>query len=452
MIKNELSNHLNNFFNRGGKKSNEAGGTSSELMKKAAEKNNTAAQEAAGESTAAKAPKKTQRDFIDAYEKSKNKSNANKSTAEKDTVELTSEEKRQASLKKIMEKLEAEEAARYPNRSKKTESAKTEETTANAGVTTTTDPAKAAEDEGVAGLLNDLPLFKEFKTSLMDAFRKMDSASYGSISAQYEVNYTSMQYIADAAGNYQYEETSFNLKLDLNYVKAGAGGMSGSEIADALEKAEDFESFVAALQSATTQAKSEDAAGTAGEAASSSAGKNDAFSSYLDDNGRPLSAKQLMNNAFKNITPGQVLNGLQDYFSSENTAGRIVDFATAFFPMSEAYKKYGDTEEARAEFGEMMRGAINKGFEQAMGALGSVPKNTQDTVDKTHELTMKGLDDFIKNGVKKEKEETQDNLRNYAMSFGMEMSYTKKTTSVSSYGSNGQAQNAPKASSLNTEA
>lgn len=460
MINNELSNHLSNLFNNRANKKNEAGGASSDSTKKAQDKNADAAQEAAGKSTGQ--AKKTSKDFIDAYEKSKEGKTDNAKTANKDTVELTSEEKRKAALQKIMDKLDAEEAARYPNRNKKTDSASNSnsgssanktETNANSQVTTVTDPAEAAEKDGIGALLNDLPLFNEFKSSLIDAFRSMDSSSYGAISAQYEVNYSSMQYIADAAGNYQYQETSFNLKIDLNYVKAGAGSMSGSEIADALENAEDFESFVAALQTATTQAQKEDAAtGEKGEATSSAKDANNPLAGYLDDNGRPMSAKQLMNNAFKNMTPDQVLNGLQDYFSPENTAGRIVDFATAFFPMSEAYKKYGDTEEARAEFGEMMRGAINKGFEQAMGALGSVPKNTQEGIDKTHELSMKGIDDFIKNGVKKEKEETQENLRDYAMSFGMEMSYTQKTVSYSSYGSRGQTQSTPPASSLNTEA
>ncbi len=459
MIKNEIANHLNNLYRNIGNKKNEAGGASSESAKKGKDKAADTLPANASQ-TAAEASGKNRRNFVDAYERSKDGGKDNAAAKDKDTAQLSPEEKRQAQLKRIMEKIEAEEAARYPNRAKKTDKTdgasggKKTDADASASVVTTSDPAEIAEkDGGIGALLNDMPLFNEFKTSLMDAFRQMDSTTKGSISAQYELNVSSMKYIADAAGNYQYQETSFNLKLDLNYVKAGAGGMSGSEIADALEKAEDFESFVAALQTVTAQGQQEGGAAEGGEvAAAGGQDANNPLSGYLNDNGKPMSAKQLMNNAFKNLTPDQILNGLQDYFSPENTAGRIVDFATAFFPMSEAYKKYGDTEEARKEFGEMMRGAIDKGFSQAMGALGSVPKNTQEGIDKTHELAMKGLDDFIKNGVKKEKEQQQDNLRGYAMSVGIEMSYSQKTVSVSGYGANGQAQTSPQASSINTEA
>ena len=456
MINNELSNHLNNFFNNRNKKNEAAGNTSSDLMGRLMKnKQNQTAKETGGDaaqaqpSQAGKAPKR--RNFVDEYEKSKDPKASQ--AADTDSVELSAAEKRQAQLKKIMDQLDAEEAARYPGRTDKTDSAKKTETTATSDVVTTSDPKEVSEKEGIGALLNDMPLFNEFKTSLMDAFRKMDSTTAGSISAQYELNYSSMQYIADAAGNFQYQETSFSLKLDINYVKAGAGGMSGSEIADALGKAEDFESFVAALQGVAGQLGSgEQAAAEGGEGQAAASGAANPLEGYLDSNGKPLSAKQLMNNAFKNMSPTDVLNGLQDYFSPEKTAGRIVDFATAFFPMSEAYKKGGDTEESRKEFAEMMRKAVNKGFDQAQGALGAVPKETQSGIDKTHELAMKGFDDFIKNGMNKDKQDNgvYNNLTQFAMSF--EMNYSHKSTSVSGYGSRGQAQSTPKASSLNTEA
>ncbi len=464
MINNELSNLFNNLYNRANKK-NEAGGNSADSGKAKGRDNGA---QAANDATGAQA-KKPRRNFVDEYQRSKDGSNT-QSSAQTDTAELSSEEKRQASLKKIMERIEAEEAQRYPRLAEKNKAEaakKTTSTDASASTSTTTNFDDVKDKDGVGALLNDMPLFNEFKTSLMDAFRSMDGATTGSIRAQYELNYSSMQYIADAAGNYQYQETSFNLKLDLNYVKAGAGSMSGAEIADALENAEDFESFVAALQNVTAQAG---AAAQAGASAADGAGKdngngksngngnaygvdkNNPLAAFLDDNGKPLSAKDLMNNAMKNFSPGSALKGLQDYFSPEATSGRIVDFALSFFPMSEAYKKGGDTEESRKEFAEMMRGAINKGFDQAMGTLGKVPDKTQSGIDKTHELAMKGLDDFIKNGMDKEKEDkgVYESLTEFAMSF--EMSYSQKTVSVSGYDSRGQAQATPPASSLNAEA
>ena len=440
MINNNLANHLNRFFNKGAQK-NEAGGASDTKGKG----KNDAADPAANDAAQAQAASKKKRpNYVDQFTRSK-EGRPSAAAEEKDAAELSPEEKRKAAIQKIMDKLDAEEAARYPNRVKEKEAAKTESTEANSEVITTTDPSQVKDKEGIGALLNDLPLFNEFKTSLMDAFRSMDSASYGSISAQYELNYSSMQYIADAAGNYKYEETSFNLKLDLNYVKAGAGGMSGADMADALGKADDFESFVATLQGFAGAGKTAEG----GEAAAASE-SSDLLSQYTDENGKPLTATQLMNNAFKNYSAGDVLKGLQDYFSPEKTSGRIVDFATAFFPMSDAYKKGGDTEESRKEFGEMMRKAIQKGFDQAMGALGKVPDATQQGIDKTHELTMKGIDDFIKNGMKQEKQPVYDALQEFSMSF--EMNYSKKTVSVSGYGSKGETQTAPTSSTLNTEA
>lgn len=449
MINNELSNLFANLYNRNAKK--DAAATSGDSGKAKGRDN----AQAAADPAQAEAAKKPRRNSVDEYQRSQ------------DAAGLTSEEKRRASIQKIMDKLDAEEAMRYParanqnssansaNSSKKPEqSGKTDETNASAGVTA--DFGDVKDKDGIGALLNDMPLFNEFKTSLMDAFRSMDGATSGSIKAQYELNYSSMQYIADAAGNYKYEETNFNIKLDLNYVKAGAGNMSGSEIADAIENADDFESFVAALQDISGKVNvGSDAVEGGGKDNGNGAdnnNKNNPLADYLDSNGNVLSAKQLMNNAMKNMTPGQVMNGLKDYFAPEATAGRIVDFATAFFPMSEAYKKGGDTPEAREQFGEMMRDAINKGFEQAMGSLGSIPKSTQDGIDKTHELAMNGMDDFIKNGMDKQKEEdgVYQNLTDFAFSF--EMSYSHKSASVSYYDKRGQAQINPTAATLNAEA
>lgn len=434
MINNDLSNLLNRFYNRSNK--NEANGSSpADIMQKLVNKRDavktggkTEAEATAQEEAAKQSSKpKTMGDIIDTFTRSKDPSKSKDKTdaaaAQEEDAELTSEEKRQKALKKILEKIEAEEAAKYPNRAKDKNKTSTD---ATSEVTTVTDPAKASEQNGVEGFLNDLPLFNEFKTSLMDAFKRMDSATAGSISAQYELNYTSMKYIANAAGGYDYEETSLNIKFDLNYIKAAAGGKSGSDIAEAIGNASDFESLM----------------------------------NNLEEIGKGMNAKAQEKPTkgipeLKNMKPEDFLKSMQDYFSPEKTAGRIVDFATAFFPLSDAFKKGGDTEEARKEFADMMGKAIQKGFDQALGTLGSIPKSVKDGVDKTHELTFKGLDDFVKNGLNKDKQDngTYKGLEELAFSF--EMNYSKKTVSVrngGTYGANGEAKDNQSSKALDTQA
>ncbi len=442
-ISNDFFNRFNNY-NKNGANKTDAGGVASGLFEKL-KKKRAALAEGAGEGDDAQnanavsdkdGANKTahKRHLIDSYEKSK--SGAAATGGETETKELSAEEKRQAALKKIMAQLDAEEAQRYPRRHAENKAAKAaENTTASSGVSSASfDDAK--KDDGVGNLLNDLPLFNEFKTSLMDAFKNMDSTTRGSISAQYELNYSAMQYIAAEGGGYSYQETNFSIKLDLNYVKAAAGGMSGQEMADKLGEATDFESFVKTLQgfSQGNQTQGAAAGDGSGKTSEQSASSDNAFlSAYMNKDGKPMSAREIMNAAFKtNSTDAaakDLLKSFEDYWSPEATAGRIVDFATAFFPNSDSFKNGGDTEESRREFAEKMRSAIQKGFDQAMGKMGTVPDKTQEGIDKTHELAMKGLDDFIANGMKPEKEDTYEALNEFTMSF--EMTYSQKTATVS---------------------
>ncbi len=462
-ITNDFFNRFNNYNKNTNK--TDTGGVASDLFNKL--KNKKAAQaegadengetQETGQTAGKEKTDKTahKRNLMDSYEKAK----SGAANPETETKELSAEEKRQAALKKIMAQLDAEEAQRYPRRHANT-NANGSNNAANANNANAADKAatnasasssvssasfdEAREDGGIDQLLNDLPLFNEFKTSLMDAFRSMDSGTKGSITAQYEMNYSAMQYIAAEGGGYNYEETNFSIKLDLNYVKAAAGGgMTGAEMADKLGEAKDFESFVKVLQgfqqdsdkNAAANAAATGAEGAEGSAASEKSGakKNEFLSAYLNKDGKPMSAKEIMNAAFKtNSTDAaakDLLKSFEDYWSPEATAGRIVDFATAFFPNSESFKNGGDTEESRKEFAEKMRSAIQKGFDQAMGHLGTVPTGTQEGIDKTHELAMKGLDDFIKNGMEPEKEDTYEALNEFTMSF--QMSYSHKSASAS---------------------
>ena len=430
MINNDISNHLSRYFNRPAQ--NDAGGLAQEMYNKIKAKRDS--MQGRTDKTAEEAAAKTEDNadklvkdnatvgrFGNGYIKNRTKTEDKKTDADAQKnknaqdaeANLTPEEKRQKELQKILDKINAEEAERHPNRTDKKDASKTEEKTATT-VVSPEDAAAAEGKEGFMSFLNDMPLFNEFKTGLMDAFKRLDSATAGSISAQYELNYTSMQYIADAAGNYEYKETSLNIKLDLNYVKAAGGGKTGKEIADLINSSEDFESLVNNLKSVGMNQGQQTA---------------------------PASK------------PEDIMSSLQDYFSPEKTAGRILDFSTAFFPNSDAFKKYGDTEEGREEFAKMMRDAIQKGFDQAMGKLGSVPKKTQEGIDKTHELVFKGIDDFVKNGMDRQKQESgiYSALEQYAFSF--EMNYSQKTVSVrnGTYGANGEQQN-PVQSALDTQA
>lgn len=77
------------------------------------------------------------------------------------------------------------------------------------------------------------------------------------------------------------------------------------------------------------------------------------------------------------------IEGLPEYWNAENTSQRIVDFATSFYGLAESTGK---------EYYEMMRGAIEEGFSQAMGILGELTGPVNDLVNHTFELAMQKLD------------------------------------------------------------
>ncbi|HON12136.1 MAG TPA: DUF5610 domain-containing protein, partial [Chitinispirillaceae bacterium] len=72
-----------------------------------------------------------------------------------------------------------------------------------------------------------------------------------------------------------------------------------------------------------------------------------------------------------------------EYWNAENTSQRIVDFATSFF---DSFKGAG------IDFLNTIKAAIEKGFSEARGMLGAVPKSVSDLTDRTYELVMEKLD------------------------------------------------------------
>ncbi|MDR2390875.1 MAG: DUF5610 domain-containing protein [Planctomycetota bacterium] len=386
MIDSEMNSQLSRYFNRS---SQAETNTAADIYKRLKARNDTIKgktnqdEEKTEEEAAVQTGKPKPRDLLDLSFKKKSQTATPQAVEEK----LSAEERRQKELKAILDKLNAEEAERSS-----VETSPTESTTG--GVLSPDMSKELGATSELSGFLNDLPLFGEFKAGLMDAFKMMDKGSLGSISAQYELNFSSMQYVSDAAGAFSYKETSISMKLDLSYIKASAGKSGGGQaIADLIGQAGDFPSLLQTLSNA--------ASGTA-------------------------------TGAGTQPTANDFITQMQDYFSPEKTAERIVDFATAFFPNSQAFKSKGDTEEGRGEFAEMMRAAIQKGFDQAMGVLGKVPAKVQEDIDKTHELTFNGIDDFVKNGLNRQKqnEGLYSSLEQWNLSFSL--NYGERTVRIGS--------------------
>ena len=87
--------------------------------------------------------------------------------------------------------------------------------------------------------------------------------------------------------------------------------------------------------------------------------------------------------------PQKVENGdddalrIPEEWNAENTSNRIVDFAVG---LRNAF------EGADAEFLEMVKGAVEEGFEQAREILGALPDKVQALMEETHSLVMEKLD------------------------------------------------------------
>lgn len=147
------------------------------------------------------------------------------------------------------------------------------------------------------------------------------------------------------------------------------------------------------------------------------------ISSGLGSNFNPFST-----GSTQDTKGSDLISTLKDLFSPEKTAQRILDFSLGFFGQSSMFKESGDTEESRSEFADMMGKAIQKGFDQALGILGDLPKETASEVDQTHELVFQGLEDFIKNGRDNDKEDLYSQLQAYTSSYQYSMSYSSMSS------------------------
>lgn len=80
------------------------------------------------------------------------------------------------------------------------------------------------------------------------------------------------------------------------------------------------------------------------------------------------------------------------------TADRIVSQSTAFFEQYKANHPDMNEEEAKANFIDLIRGGVEKGFAEARSLLDGLNVLAGDVaanIDKTYELVQQGLDDFL---------------------------------------------------------
>ena len=77
------------------------------------------------------------------------------------------------------------------------------------------------------------------------------------------------------------------------------------------------------------------------------------------------------------------IEGLPEYWNAENTSQRIVDFATSFYGLAESSGK---------EYYELMRNAIETGFNEAMNILGELPDEVNNLAHRTYELALEKLE------------------------------------------------------------
>lgn len=134
---------------------------------------------------------------------------------------------------------------------------------------------------------------------------------------------------------------------------------------------------------------------------------------------------------------------LKEMFNPEKTAERILDFTLGFFPQSKAFSEGGDTEDARSQFADVMREAVQKGFDQALGILGQIPDETREEIDETHDRVFTGFDDFVKNGLDQAKldDGVYERIERYRIEVLMEMSYTEtRAVAGRGYGRMGENQ------------
>lgn len=83
---------------------------------------------------------------------------------------------------------------------------------------------------------------------------------------------------------------------------------------------------------------------------------------------------------------------LKEYFSPENVARRIFDFAITHYGKGSFTGE--DTPELRERYRDFIMPAIDRGFADALAILGDLPEDVMESVDTTHDLIVEKFDQF----------------------------------------------------------
>ncbi|MBF0503012.1 MAG: DUF5610 domain-containing protein [Candidatus Riflebacteria bacterium] len=137
------------------------------------------------------------------------------------------------------------------------------------------------------------------------------------------------------------------------------------------------------------------------------------------------------------------LTRLQEYFSPERTARRVLDVFSSLFDVSKIAKDEGNTEASRKKFANFIENAFSDGFKQAASRSGKLSKDVQEGVDKTHSLITSGLADFAKNGIDAKKASSRsftEKITAYQQESAQHFDQVKKSFAPSDYNAQGELQ------------
>lgn len=107
----------------------------------------------------------------------------------------------------------------------------------------------------------------------------------------------------------------------------------------------------------------------------------------------PLIEKYMPNFEDAGQALDSVIEKLKEYFSPENVAQRIFDFATAYYGKGSFAGE--DTPQLRERYRNFIMPAIERGFAEALAILGEMPDEVMEGINTTHDLIVMRFDDFV---------------------------------------------------------
>jgi hypothetical protein len=96
------------------------------------------------------------------------------------------------------------------------------------------------------------------------------------------------------------------------------------------------------------------------------------------------------------------IESLKDFFSPENTASRISEFALSRFNALRPESSEAD----RQEYRDFIQPFVEQGYQDALGVLGELPEEIGDVLDDTMQIVRSLFDDFVSGPVESDDSET----------------------------------------------